>query len=254
MADSAPPSKKRSRAASDQPATATAAAPSKRPKKKLSMRVNAAYAELESRPAKPTHTVFNDDGEVEDDKPKRPAKPAAADDGDADADADGDAGDAPLRKRSKKKKKGKSKKGAAVATKRRDPDDERDAVVAYLHEWKANRAAWRFSKNKQVWLLKHLYTRNKIPDSAFAIAVEYLEDLRGVARTRAFDEAKRIVENDGRDPQNAAETAGASDDEEKKMEKDKEDEEETKEEEAEDDEEVAAWRLARAAELMRMLG
>ncbi|KNE71225.1 hypothetical protein AMAG_15880 [Allomyces macrogynus ATCC 38327] len=247
MADSTP-SKKRLRAASDQPAATPAAAPSKRPKKKLSMRVNAAYAELESRPAKPTHTVFNDDGEVEDDMPKRPAKSVVADDGDADGDANEDAGDLPPRKRSKKKKKGKGNKAAAV-TKRRDPDDERDAVVAYLHEWKANRTAWRFSKNKQVWLLKHLYTRNKIPDSAFAIAVEYLEDLRGVARTRAFDEAKRIVENDGRDLQQlpAGETAadGASDDEE---------DEGTKEEEAEDDEEVAAWRLARAAELMRMLG
>ncbi|KAJ3367247.1 hypothetical protein GGF31_007665 [Allomyces arbusculus] len=253
MADPAAPNKKRSRAASDQPTSTTAAAPSKRPKKKLSMRVNAAYAELESRPAKPTHTVFNDDGEVEDDKPERPAKSAGAEGGDADGDDD-DAGDAPPRKRSKKKKKGKSKKGSAAVTKRRDPDDERDEVVAYLHEWKANRAAWRFNKNKQVWLLKHLYTRNKIPDSAFAIAVEYLEDLRGVARTRAFDEAKRIVENDGRDPQIAPDNAaadGASDDVEKE---EKDEDEEAAEEEAEDDDEMATWRLSRAAELMRMLG
>mmetsp|Transcript_6690 Transcript_6690/g.13801 ORF Transcript_6690/g.13801 Transcript_6690/m.13801 type:complete len:220 (+) Transcript_6690:102-761(+) len=80
----------------------------------------------------------------------------------------------------KGKSKGKSK--ANVHTKH--PDE----AASYLTQWKASksedtsvraRSSWKFNKNTQSWLIRHMYEADKIPKTSFLILLEYLEGLEG---------------------------------------------------------------------------
>ena len=57
----------------------------------------------------------------------------------------------------------------------------------YLSLWKHSKESWKFSKIRQTWILKHIYSEKAIPEKLFEIALEYLQDLKGNSRNVSFD-------------------------------------------------------------------
>ena len=84
---------------------------------------------------------------------------------------------------------------AAVAVKNtKNPED----ASTYLSTWKYDRAnnnsnnkQWKFNKNTQSWLLRHMYNPIKVPKHSFAILVEYLLNGENVGvKNRVLEDAK----------------------------------------------------------------
>jgi hypothetical protein len=65
-------------------------------------------------------------------------------------------------------------------------------VANYLTLWKHEQdgtvpkgSAWKFNKNTQSWLIRHMYEADKVSKAQFAILLEYLQGLQGQdAKTR----------------------------------------------------------------------
>mmetsp|Transcript_21422 Transcript_21422/g.46709 ORF Transcript_21422/g.46709 Transcript_21422/m.46709 type:complete len:210 (+) Transcript_21422:112-741(+) len=64
---------------------------------------------------------------------------------------------------------------------------------AYLSSWKHREAGsgWKFNKNTQSWLIRHMYETDKVPKATFTMLVEYLLGVKGITRTRLREEAAR---------------------------------------------------------------
>lgn len=65
--------------------------------------------------------------------------------------------------------------------------------AAYLSSWKHREAGsgWKFNKNTQSWLIRHMYETDKVPKATFTMLVEYLLGVKGITRTRLREEAAR---------------------------------------------------------------
>jgi hypothetical protein len=59
---------------------------------------------------------------------------------------------------------------------------------SYLTQWKARKSddssirassSWKFNKNTQSWLIRHMYESDKVPKSTFLLLLEYLDGLEG---------------------------------------------------------------------------
>ena len=82
-------------------------------------------------------------------------------------------------------KKKKGKKNCHV----KDPSEAK----MYLTEWQnknqqgrgRERSGWKFNKNTQSWLIRHMYEVEKVPKSTFTILLEYLQGLEGTT-TRSW--------------------------------------------------------------------
>jgi hypothetical protein len=85
-----------------------------------------------------------------------------------------------------------------AAKKTKDPNE----ASSYLSLWKYDRSTttkekdqnkqWKFNKNTQSWLLRHMYNPTKVPKHTFALLLEYLqngENNVGV-QNRVLEEAK----------------------------------------------------------------
>jgi hypothetical protein len=87
----------------------------------------------------------------------------------------------------KKTPKRKGKKNRHV----KDPVE----ATTYLTEWqnkKNGKGTWKFNKNTQSWIIRHLYEVDKVPKGAFTILIEYLCGLEGTTtRSRIRAEASR---------------------------------------------------------------
>jgi len=68
-----------------------------------------------------------------------------------------------------------------------EPIDQ--AALSYLRLWKSTRAAWKFQKVRQCWLLDNIYKQTKIDDKDFDILLEYMEPMKGKSRQVTVDEA-----------------------------------------------------------------
>lgn len=74
-----------------------------------------------------------------------------------------------------------------VAAKRKQRKNRRvkdpSEAATYLEEWKASKTSgksdWKFNKNTQSWLIRHMYEADKIPKGVFALLQEYLSSLEG---------------------------------------------------------------------------
>ncbi|CAJ0759386.1 24278_t:CDS:2, partial [Entrophospora sp. SA101] len=51
-----------------------------------------------------------------------------------------------------------------------------------LVQWKYHTKDWKFQKIRQIWLLTNVYNINMFPDELFEIFLDYLIDLKGLAR------------------------------------------------------------------------
>jgi hypothetical protein len=102
----------------------------------------------------------------------------------------------------------KKAKKSPAATNAKDPSE----AATYLSAWKYQRASWKFNKNTQSWLIKHLYEPETLPKSTFTLAVEYLKGSGGKARLRVLEEARRrAVRYKEYEKKNKAAKAGGDD-------------------------------------------
>jgi hypothetical protein len=72
-------------------------------------------------------------------------------------------------------------------------DKKADQVVEYLEEYRAHVASgaeWKFKKQHQNWIIKHLYSYLWKSDD---IVVAYLKTVKGHARDRLVADAKEVV-------------------------------------------------------------
>ena len=81
------------------------------------------------------------------------------------------------------KKPKKSKK-----SKTKDPIE----AASYLSAWKHREAGgvWKFNKNTQSWLIRHMYEADKVNKATFAIMLEYLTGLCAPAKARIVEVAE----------------------------------------------------------------
>jgi len=93
-----------------------------------------------------------------------------------------------------KKKRRKKNKNNHV----KDPKEAHSYLSLWqLHQKEGNREGdedtqlWRFNKNTQSWLLRHMYNIEKIPKGTFSILIQYLKDLKGGSRKRVYEDAVR---------------------------------------------------------------
>eukprot|EP00980_Cylindrotheca_fusiformis_P027508 scaffold20791_cov137-Cylindrotheca_fusiformis.AAC.7 len=72
-------------------------------------------------------------------------------------------------------------------------------ATAYLLDWEADRkngaSGWKFNKNTQSWLIRHMYESDIVSKGSFSILLNYLNGLKGTtakARIRA-DASRRAI-------------------------------------------------------------
>lgn len=85
----------------------------------------------------------------------------------------------PTLKKPKKAKKSKTK----------DPIE----AASYLSAWKHREAggAWKFNKNTQSWLIRHMYEADKVNKATFVIMLEYLTGLSAPVKARIVEVAEK---------------------------------------------------------------
>ncbi|KJZ78752.1 hypothetical protein HIM_02143 [Hirsutella minnesotensis 3608] len=89
-----------------------------------------------------------------------------------------------------KKSKGPAKKQKPVA-----PTDLKPALE-YLQLWKTSRDSWKFNKNHQSTLIKHVFDADGIPAADIDAFYEYIRDLKGFVRTRLRETAMEVRNKD----------------------------------------------------------
>mmetsp|Transcript_13288 Transcript_13288/g.24945 ORF Transcript_13288/g.24945 Transcript_13288/m.24945 type:complete len:220 (-) Transcript_13288:543-1202(-) len=80
---------------------------------------------------------------------------------------------------------GKKKKQKEAHIK--DPSE----AANYLILWKTSKQSWKFNKNTQSWLIRHMYEADKVPKATFSLLLEYLLGAEGNTRDRIRTEAAR---------------------------------------------------------------
>ncbi|CAN0082328.1 unnamed protein product, partial [Ectocarpus fasciculatus] len=58
---------------------------------------------------------------------------------------------------------------------------------------------WKFNKNTQAWLLRHVFSDDQIDDKRFETLCLYLEGLKGAGRQRVLAAAQAIIDKHGPD-------------------------------------------------------
>jgi WKF domain len=70
-------------------------------------------------------------------------------------------------------------------------------ALEYLTQFRESRETWKFNKNREVWILKHLFLVDDIPSAYDLPLSQYLQGLKSVsARSRIRKEAEDIVQKD----------------------------------------------------------
>jgi WKF domain len=65
-------------------------------------------------------------------------------------------------------------------------------AAGYLTNWKNYRQQWKFNKNTQSWLIRHMYETDKVAKGTFTILLEYLQGLDGnTSKQRVLQGATR---------------------------------------------------------------
>ncbi|KAL2206103.1 hypothetical protein CC79DRAFT_1369533 [Sarocladium strictum] len=101
----------------------------------------------------------------------------------------------PLNTKQTAKEAAKKAKGPAKKQKPPPPLDL-TAAVEYLRQWKNSRDTWKFNKNHQSALIKHVFDDEGIPTSDINTFYEYIRDLKGFIRTRLRESAMEVRAHD----------------------------------------------------------
>lgn len=96
--------------------------------------------------------------------------------------------------KNKKRKRNKKRSNDVV----KDPKEAHSYLSLWQQQQKQGKKGdeedvplWRFNKNTQSWLLRHMYNIDKIAKGTFSILTLYLEDLKGASRQRIYEDAVR---------------------------------------------------------------
>ncbi|CAH0004939.1 unnamed protein product [Clonostachys byssicola] len=96
----------------------------------------------------------------------------------------------------KKEAKPKTKSPAKQA----QPAHDLKPALEYLRLWKTSRESWKFNKNHQSSLIKHIFDGpESIPSSDVEAFYEYIKDLKGYVRTRLRETAMEVKTRDESD-------------------------------------------------------
>ena len=68
----------------------------------------------------------------------------------------------------------------------KDPQE----ALNYLVLWKTHKDSWKFNKNTQTWLIRHVYDAGVVPKHSFETLLEYLQAGRS-SMDRVVQEAKK---------------------------------------------------------------
>ncbi|XP_014663190.1 PREDICTED: uncharacterized protein C7orf50 homolog [Priapulus caudatus] len=110
--------------------------------------------------------------------------------------------------REKKRQKRKLKKQLKAEEKEKEKAKEGQGeplAIEYLKSFTSDKAKWKFCKVRQIWLLQHMYDVDKLSGSDFALLLEYLEDLKGQARSRTAEEAETMLRSLDQEPETTGE-------------------------------------------------
>lgn len=88
------------------------------------------------------------------------------------------------------KKQKKAPKRKKLPKNERPPPPEKDQL-AYLRHFSKDRDSWKFSKQKQNWVLRNI---EHIPDDYEGYLFEYVGTMKGGSRERVASEMKEVVE------------------------------------------------------------
>lgn len=80
--------------------------------------------------------------------------------------------------------------------------------MEYLEKWETRKEnkEWKFSKSKQVWLLKNLYHLEKVPAKHFKILLSYIDTVQGASKERLIKEAADYLGDKSKIPMDILET------------------------------------------------
>jgi hypothetical protein len=82
-----------------------------------------------------------------------------------------------------------SKKSKTLTRKTKDPNE----AASYLSNWKHREsgAIWKFNKNTQSWLIRHMYEAEKVSKSTFELLLDYLNGLNISLKNRILQVAEK---------------------------------------------------------------
>ncbi|KAJ5601627.1 hypothetical protein N7510_011161 [Penicillium lagena] len=119
------------------------------------------------------------------------------DEADADAEDNNDAAIEEMKKRKREKKKEKKKKndGSSPTTTTTTTSHLHETpILSYLSRYHADRASWKFQKNRETHLFKHLYSLEHVPVQYNAALLVYLQGLKGLsAKARLSYGAEEVI-------------------------------------------------------------
>ncbi len=117
-----------------------------------------------------------------------------------------------------------------TTTKHQQHEKDPSEASNYLIMWKQREhGGWKFNKNTQSWLIRHMYEAEKVTKTTFSILMEYFVDLKGNTRDRVKEDATRRAlrykqwETSGNN-QKQEKTSDADDDKQSEIKKDENDE------------------------------
>jgi hypothetical protein len=148
----------------------------------------------------------------------------------------------PVKKKRRKKKKKKVK----------DPKEAHSYLALWQQQQKLNNnddanketvALWRFNKNTQSWLIRHMYDADKVPKATFSILTAYLEGLKGSSKQRLDeDSVRRALRYKHWEKNKDAKKSKDEDDEEDKDTNENEEEDESDDEEEDQEKDQKRWK------------
>lgn len=110
----------------------------------------------------------------------------------------------------------KGRKRPKIPTK--DPTE----VAQYLSAWKHRTAGtnWKFNKNTQSWIVRHMYEADKLNKQVFELCLEYLDGMSDTAKLRVVENANHRARRYKQYEATAASTAAKKTDDTSKKPKD----------------------------------
>jgi WKF domain len=95
----------------------------------------------------------------------------------------------------------KNKISKPKKSKSRPIQEKPNSALEYLTLFHQSRERWKFNKNKEIWILKHLFSVDAIPSDYDVTLSQYLRGLKSsAARERISREAEKIVQEDQEHP------------------------------------------------------
>ncbi|CAI2381762.1 unnamed protein product [Moneuplotes crassus] len=98
-----------------------------------------------------------------------------------------------------KKKMEEEQRSFADLLREIEASEARKASLEYLDTWKNDKENWKFSKTRERWLCRSMYSIEKVPTKSFKIMIKYLEGMyMNDFRKHLINIAREMVENESK--------------------------------------------------------